>query len=161
MKGTGVYGSGDIRFEHRDDPKIVEPTDAVLRSPRHAGGSDLWPYRGLQPIDGPTPMGHKWHEYCGIDEEVGSPVKSIKPGQFVVVSIVSPPVDCNRICRGHTVNECASHGALARCSRLLVAANDHVAHGNRLNRLLASARHQHSRARNCSSHRSRRPPGRG
>jgi threonine dehydrogenase-like Zn-dependent dehydrogenase len=40
-------------------------------------GSDLWPYRGLQPIDGPTPMGH---EYCGIVEEVGSAVKSIKPG---------------------------------------------------------------------------------
>jgi len=37
-------------------------------------GSDLWPYRGLQPIDGPTPMGH---EYCGIVEEVGRAVTSV------------------------------------------------------------------------------------
>ena len=69
MKGAVLYGPGDIRFEDRDDPKIQEPTDAVLRlSATCVCGSDLWPYRGLQPIDGPTPMGH---EYCGIVEEVG------------------------------------------------------------------------------------------
>ena len=41
----------------------------------------MWPYRGLQPIAGPVPMGH---EYCGIVEEVGSAVTKIKPGQFVI-----------------------------------------------------------------------------
>jgi threonine dehydrogenase-like Zn-dependent dehydrogenase len=46
-------------------------------------GSDLWPYRGIQPIDQPTPMGH---EYCGIVEEVGRAVTSVKPGQFVIGS---------------------------------------------------------------------------
>jgi threonine dehydrogenase-like Zn-dependent dehydrogenase len=92
MKGVVLYGAGDIRFEHRDDPKIVEPTDAVLRlAATCVCGSDLWPYRGLQPIDGPTPMGH---EYCGIVEEVGSAVKSIKPGQFVVGSFATSDNTC-------------------------------------------------------------------
>jgi len=92
MKGAVLYGPGDIRFEDRDDPKIVEPTDAILRlAATCVCGSDLWPYRGLQPIDGPTHMGH---EYCGIVEEVGSAVKSIKPGQFVVGSFATSDNTC-------------------------------------------------------------------
>src|SRR5690242_10811992 len=92
MKGTVLYGPRDIRFEDREDPKIIEPTDAILRlSATCVCGSDLWPYRGLQPIDGPTPMGH---EYCGVVEEVGSAVKSIKPGQFVVGSFATSDNTC-------------------------------------------------------------------
>ena len=92
MKGTVLYGPGDIRFEDREDPRIVEPTDAILRlAATCVCGSDLWPYRGLQPVDGPTPMGH---EYCGIVEEVGSAVKSIKPGQFVVGSFATSDNTC-------------------------------------------------------------------
>src|SRR5579862_3598308 len=92
MKGAVLYGAGDIRFEHRDDPKIVESTDAILRiAATCVCGSDLWPYRGLQPIDGPTPMGH---EYCGFVEEVGSAVKSVKPGQFVVGSFATSDNTC-------------------------------------------------------------------
>src|SRR6516165_1937793 len=92
MKGTVLYRPGDIRFEDRDDPRIVEPTDAVLRlAATCVCGSDLWPYRGLQPVDGPTPMGH---EYCGIVEEVGSAVKSVKPGQFVIGSFFTSDNTC-------------------------------------------------------------------
>ncbi len=92
MKGTVLYGPRDIRFEDREMPKVVEPTDAVLRlAATCVCGSDLWPYRGLQPIDGPTPMGH---EYCGVVEEVGSAVKSIKPGQFVVGSFATSDNTC-------------------------------------------------------------------
>jgi threonine dehydrogenase-like Zn-dependent dehydrogenase len=92
MKGTVLYGPGDIRFEDREDPKILQPTDAILRlSATCVCGSDLWPYRGLQPIDGPTPMGH---EYCGIVEEVGGAVKSIKAGQFVVGSFATSDNTC-------------------------------------------------------------------
>jgi len=92
MKGTVLYGPRDIRFEDREDPRIVEPTDAILRlAATCVCGSDLWPYRGLQPVDGPTPMGH---EYCGIVEEVGSAVKSIKPGQFVVGSFATSDNTC-------------------------------------------------------------------
>src|SRR5438552_3483098 len=75
VKGTVLYGSRDIRFEEREDPKIVAPTDAIIRmSATCVCGSDVWPYRGIQPIPGPTPMGH---EYCGVVEEVGKEVRSI------------------------------------------------------------------------------------
>lgn len=66
----GLYGPGDGRFEERPEPKILQPTDAIIRlSATCVCGSDLWPYRGLQPIKQPQAMGH---EYCGIIEEVGS-----------------------------------------------------------------------------------------
>src|SRR3954471_6026232 len=69
MKGAVLYGAGDVRFEERGDPRIIEPTDAILRlSATCVCGSDLWPFRGIGAPDQPTPMGH---EYCGIVEEVG------------------------------------------------------------------------------------------
>jgi threonine dehydrogenase-like Zn-dependent dehydrogenase len=78
MRGAVLYGPRDIRFEDRETPKIVAATDAIIRiAATCVCGSDLWPYRGLQPINGPTPMGH---EYCGIVEEVGGAVRSVKPG---------------------------------------------------------------------------------
>lgn len=92
MRGTVLYGPGDVRFEERQDPKIIEPTDAIVRLPATCVcGSDLWPYRGLQPIDGPTPMGH---EYCGFVEEVGSAVRNVRPGQFVVGSFATSDNTC-------------------------------------------------------------------
>ena len=79
-----MYAPGDVRVEERDEPRIVEPTDAIIRlSATCVCGSDLWPYRGLEPVDEPFPMGH---EYVGIVEEVGSGVRNVKPGQFVVGS---------------------------------------------------------------------------
>src|SRR4051812_19367709 len=92
MRGTVLYGPGDVRFEDRESPKIVEPTDAVIQiAATCVCGSDLWPYRGLQPINGPTPMGH---EYCGIVEEVGGAVRSVKPGQFVIGSFATSDNTC-------------------------------------------------------------------
>src|SRR4051812_28393459 len=92
MRGTVLYGPHDIRFEDRETPKIVEPTDAILRiSLTCVCGSDLWPYRGLQPINGPTPMGH---EYCGTVEEVGSAVRSVKSGQFAIGSFATSDNTC-------------------------------------------------------------------
>ena len=92
MQGAVLYGLRDIRFEDRAAPKIEEPTDAIIRiAVTCVCGSDLWPYRGLQPIDGPTPMGH---EYCGTVEEVGNAVKSIRPGQFVVGSFATSDNTC-------------------------------------------------------------------
>src|SRR3978361_154328 len=84
MFATVMYGPGDVRFEQVDDPKIIKPTDAIIQlSATCICGSDLWPYRGLQPTDAPAHMGH---EYCGIVVEVGSEVKTVRPGQFVVGS---------------------------------------------------------------------------
>src|SRR3954470_2857326 len=99
MLGTVLYGPGDIRFEDRESPSIEKPTDAVIRmAATCVCGSDLWPYRGLQPLNGPTPMGH---EYCGFVEEVGSAVKSVKPGQFVVGSFATSDNTCPNCQHGY------------------------------------------------------------
>ncbi|WP_455383520.1 zinc-dependent alcohol dehydrogenase family protein [Salinispira pacifica] len=92
MRGAVIYDKGDVRFEKRPEPKVEKPTDAVIRmSATCVCGSDLWSYRGLNPIEKPTPMGH---EYCGIVEEVGSEVKSVKPGQFVIGSFFASDNTC-------------------------------------------------------------------
>ena len=92
MKGTMIYGPRDIRFEDVPEPKIEKPTDAIIRlAVSCVCGSDLWPYRGIQSVDAPTPMGH---EYCGYIEEVGSAVTAVKPGQFVVGSFAMSDNSC-------------------------------------------------------------------
>lgn len=92
MKAAMLYGPRDVRFEEREDPKIIHATDAIIRlSATCVCGSDLWPYRGINPISQPTPMGH---EYCGIVEEVGSAVKSVRPGQFVIGSFFASDNTC-------------------------------------------------------------------
>jgi threonine dehydrogenase-like Zn-dependent dehydrogenase len=92
MLGTVLYGPRDVRFEERDVPTIIEPTDAIIRiSATCVCGSDLWPYRGISSFAQPTPMGH---EYCGIVEEVGGAVNSIKPGQFVIGSFFASDNTC-------------------------------------------------------------------
>ena len=92
MRGAVLYGPRDVRFEERETPTIINPTDAVIRiAATCVCGSDLWPYRGIQPIAQPTPMGH---EYCGIVEEVGSAVTSVKRGQFVIGSFFASDNTC-------------------------------------------------------------------
>src|SRR3981189_1873339 len=92
MRGAVLYGPRDVRFEERDAPKIVKPTDAIIRlSATCVCGSDLWPYRGVNPTARPTPMGH---EYCGIVEDVGRAVMKIKPGQFVIGSFFASDNPC-------------------------------------------------------------------
>ena len=92
MKGTILYGPRDVRFEERDEPQILEPPDVILRlAATCVCGSDLWPYRGIDAPAQPTPMGH---EYCGIVEEVGRAVRSIKPGQLVVGSFFASDNTC-------------------------------------------------------------------
>jgi threonine dehydrogenase-like Zn-dependent dehydrogenase len=103
MQGTMLYGPRDVRFEERPDPKIIEPTDAILRiSAACVCGSDLWPYRGIDPVTEPTPMGH---EYVGIVEEVGNEVKHIQPGQFVVGSFWASDNTCP-ICQAGYHSRC-------------------------------------------------------
>src|SRR4051794_20198098 len=66
--------------------------DAIIRiAAACVCGSDLWPYRGIQPVTQPTPMGH---EYCGIVEEVGSAVRSVRAGQFVIGSSFASDNTC-------------------------------------------------------------------
>lgn len=103
MRGTMLYGPRDMRFEERADPKIIEPTDVIIRiTATCICGSDLWPYRGIEPISEPTPMGH---EYVGIVEEVGSSVRTIKPGQFVIGSFWASDNTCE-ICQAGYQSAC-------------------------------------------------------
>src|ERR671921_344687 len=104
MRGTMLYAPRDVRSEERPDPTIIEPTDAVIRlSASCVCGSDLWPYRGLNAAGDPAPMGH---EYCGIVEEVGRDVSSIRPGQFVIGSFAASDNTC-RHCQAGYHTSCA------------------------------------------------------
>ncbi len=103
MRGAVLYAPGDVRYVEREDPRIIEPTDAIIRlSATCVCGSDLWPYRGIEAITEPTPMGH---EYVGIVEEVGSEVRTIKPGQFVVGSFFASDNTCP-ICQAGYQSRC-------------------------------------------------------
>jgi threonine dehydrogenase-like Zn-dependent dehydrogenase len=83
MRATVMHRAGDVRIENVPDAAIVKPTDAVIRISRACiCGSDLWPYNELQPIDGGRRMGH---EAIGIVEAVGSDVRTVKPGDAVVM----------------------------------------------------------------------------
>src|SRR3954453_22325148 len=103
MRGAVLHAAHDIRVDDRPDPRIEHPTDAIIRlSATCICGSDLWPYRGIETVDGPGPMGH---EYVGIVEEGGSEVTTIKPGQFVIGSFFASDNTCE-ICRAGYQSSC-------------------------------------------------------
>lgn len=83
MKATVMYGAGDVRVENVPDVKIMEPTDAVVRV-THAAicGSDLWPYKGMEPTGAGRRMGH---EAVGVVEAVGAGVRTIQVGDVVIM----------------------------------------------------------------------------
>ena len=122
MLATVLHAPGDVRFEDVAEPKIEKPTDAIIKlSATCVCGSDLWPYRGLQPVDGPMHMGH---EYCGVVVEVGSDVKTVKPGQFVVGSFCLSDNTCPH-CRHGFQSSCEQRefmsGAQAPYARVPLA----------------------------------------
>jgi threonine dehydrogenase-like Zn-dependent dehydrogenase len=124
MRGVVMHAPGDVRVEDRPEPVILKPTDAVIRlSATCICGSDLWPYRGADEVNGPSPMGH---EYAGIVEEVGAEVTTIKPGQFVVGSFFACDNTCE-ICRAGYQTSCihrepgAPDGAQAQRMRVPLA----------------------------------------
>lgn len=99
MKGTVLYGPRDIRCEAVTPPKIAKPTDAIIKiAATCVCGSDLWAYRGLWPMPGPSRMGH---EYCGTVVDVGRDVKTIKPGQFVIGSFFTSDNTCPNCLAGY------------------------------------------------------------
>ncbi|MEK1948823.1 MAG: zinc-dependent alcohol dehydrogenase family protein [Ensifer adhaerens] len=122
MLATVLHGKGDIRCEEVAEPKIIKPTDAIIKlAASCVCGSDLWPYRGLQPLGGPTHMGH---EYCGVVVEVGEDVKTVKPGQFVVGSFCISDNTCPH-CRFGFPSSCEQRefmsGAQAPYARIPLA----------------------------------------
>ncbi|GAA1486673.1 zinc-dependent alcohol dehydrogenase family protein [Brachybacterium fresconis] len=98
MRAVIMHGPGDVRVEEREDPQIIDPTDAVITiAATCVCGSDLWPYRGYDQPD----HQHMGHEYVGVVEEIGAAVETLKVGDFVVGSFVISCGVCE-ICReGH------------------------------------------------------------
>jgi threonine dehydrogenase-like Zn-dependent dehydrogenase len=122
MLATLLYSPGDVRCEEIAEPTIEKPTDAIVRlSASCICGSDLWPYRGLQGIESPQHMGH---EYCGIVVEVGSAVRTLRPGQFVVGSFCLSDNTCPH-CRFGLQSSCEQRefmkGAQAPLARVPLA----------------------------------------
>src|SRR5918996_1031798 len=110
MRGVVMYTAGDVRVEEREDPKIVEPTDAIIRlTATCICGSDLWPYRGVEPADHQV-MGH---EYVGVVEEVGDAVRNVEVGDFVVGSFVISDNTCE-ICRSGYPSKCVNASFVAQ-----------------------------------------------
>ena len=121
MRGAVMFAPGDVRVVERDEPRILEATDAIIRvSAACVCGSDLWPYRGVgvEGLEWPAPMGH---EYAGVVEEVGAEVQRIRPGQFVVGSFWASDNACE-VCRAGYQSACVNRvpiGALGAQAELL------------------------------------------
>ena len=104
MRGVILHGRGDVRVVDREDPTILEPTDAIIRvTASCVCGSDLWPFRG-EDDPGDAPMGH---EYVGIVEEIGADVRTVKPGDFVVGSFMASDNTCE-ICEAGYQSRCVN-----------------------------------------------------
>lgn len=117
MRGAVIHGPGDVRVEDRDAPTIAEPTDAVVRTVAACVcGSDLWRYRGISPVDEPTPIGH---EFVGVVQEVGAEVSTVSPGDFVVGPFLHSDNTC-AVCRVGQQANCQHGGGYDGCQAELI-----------------------------------------
>ncbi|MEU7835573.1 MULTISPECIES: alcohol dehydrogenase catalytic domain-containing protein [unclassified Nonomuraea] len=92
MRAAVMYGAGDVRVENRPDPKIQQPTDAIVRVVLSCVcGSDLWPYKSMPATGTGRLMGH---EFLGVIEDTGSQVSALKTGDLVV----APFTYCDNTC---------------------------------------------------------------
>ena len=108
MRATMIYGERDIRLEDRPDPRLHLATDAVVRVVAACVcGSDLWPYRGVTPVRQPRAIGH---EFVGIVEQIGTEVRSMSVGDFVISPFT---VSCGQCapCRGGVTSGCERLGS--------------------------------------------------
>ncbi len=86
MRATVMYGAGDVHVETVPDARVVEATDAVVAVTRAAiCGSDLWPYKSMEPSETGRRMGH---EFIGVLEHVGADVRTMKAGDLVISPFV-------------------------------------------------------------------------
>lgn len=107
MRATYLYGAGDVRVIDVSDPKIQQPTDALVRvASACVCGSDLHPYHSMPVSESGRPMGH---EFIGVVEEVGGEVTTLQPGDFVIAPFA---VSCGRceFCRAGLQTSCSNGG---------------------------------------------------
>ena len=107
MRATVMFGAGDVRIETVPDAHLIEPTDAVVRVAGAAiCGSDLWPYKSMEPSETGRRMGH---EFIGVVEEVGADVRTTKAGDLVVSPFVWSDGTCD-LCREGLHTSCLHGG---------------------------------------------------
>src|SRR3954466_937038 len=107
MRATVMHSAGDVRIEDVPDANLVDPTDALIRITRACiCGSDLWPYKNMEPTDGGRPMGH---EAIGVVEEVGAEVRTVKAGDLVVMPFAFSDGTCI-FCEDGLQTECVHGG---------------------------------------------------
>ncbi len=111
MRASYMYAPGDVRVIDVPDPRIEEPTDALVRLVRTCVcGSDLHPYHSMKPNPRGVSMGH---EYLGVVEEVGSEVATVTPGDLVIVPFVFSCGVCD-FCREGLQTSCRHAGLASR-----------------------------------------------
>jgi hypothetical protein len=107
MRATVMYGAGDVRVELVPDARLIEPTDALVRVSRAAiCGSDLWPYKSMEPTESGRRMGH---EFIGVIEAAGSEVETVKPGDLVLSPFLWSDGTCV-FCQEGLQSECLHGG---------------------------------------------------
>ena len=111
MRATLMYGAGDVRVEDVPDATLVEPTDALVRVSQAAiCGSDLWPYKSMEPTDAARRMGH---EFVGVVEAVGADVRTVEAGDLVVSPFLWSDGTCV-LCREGLQSKCLHGGGYGR-----------------------------------------------
>jgi threonine dehydrogenase-like Zn-dependent dehydrogenase len=107
MRATVMYGAGDVRVEDVPDAHLLESTDALVRVTSAAiCGSDLWPYKSMEPTESGRRMGH---EFIGVVEAIGTDVRTIKTGDLVVSPFLWSDGTCI-LCREGLQSECLHGG---------------------------------------------------
>jgi threonine dehydrogenase-like Zn-dependent dehydrogenase len=102
-----MYGAGDVRVENVPDAQIIKPTDALVRVSRACiCGSDLWPYKAMEPNETGVVMGH---EAVGVVEAVGPEVRTVKRGDLVVMPFAWSDGSCE-FCREGLQTSCVHGG---------------------------------------------------
>ncbi len=124
MKAVVFHGIGDIRLDTVKEPKLVEPTDAIVRLTSSAiCGTDLHMVRGT--LSGMKPGTILGHEGVGVIEEVGKDVRNLqrrRPGgdpldDRVRLLLVLPELGTTRSAttRTRTGSTPAPRSSAARC----------------------------------------------
>src|SRR5882762_2930968 len=107
MRATVMFGAGDVRIENVPDARLIEPTDALVTVTRACiCGSDLWPYKTMEPSDTVRVMGH---EAIGVVEAVGADVDSIKVGDLVIMPFAFSDGTCE-FCHEKLQTSCVHGG---------------------------------------------------
>ena len=104
MKAVVFHDIGDIRLEDVKEPKIKEPTDAIVALTASAiCGTDLHLIRGtVSGMQEGTILGH---EGVGVVEEIGRAARNLSPGDRVVIPSTIACGNCS-YCRAGYYAQC-------------------------------------------------------